>query len=160
MQKSLSGLCAVLTISVALASTAPVDAAPIFAPQVQAAQPDVIQVRDSWRRHHGGRWQNHGWYNGHRGHRRHRPGLRYYNGFWFPGGAFIAGAIIGSALADSDPYYAERYYRRDYGERYYRDYSGGSHVDWCYARYRSYRAWDNTFQPYHGPRQQCYSPYD
>ena len=30
-----------------------------------------------------------------------------------------------------------------------------AHVQWCYNRYRSYRAWDNTFQPYNGPRQQC-----
>jgi hypothetical protein len=34
-----------------------------------------------------------------------------------------------------------------------------SHYRWCERRYRSYRSWDNTFQPYHGPRQQCYSPY-
>jgi hypothetical protein len=33
------------------------------------------------------------------------------------------------------------------------------HVSWCYDRYRSYRAWDNSYQPYGGPRQQCYSPY-
>ncbi|TIU38734.1 MAG: BA14K family protein, partial [Mesorhizobium sp.] len=30
---------------------------------------------------------------------------------------------------------------------------------WCYDRYRSYRAWDNSYQPYGGPRQQCLSPY-
>lgn len=36
---------------------------------------------------------------------------------------------------------------------------GPAHVNWCYNRYRSYRAWDNTFQPYHGPRRPCYSPY-
>lgn len=34
-----------------------------------------------------------------------------------------------------------------------------AHVNWCYNRYRSYRAWDNTFQPYNGPRQQCWSPF-
>jgi hypothetical protein len=34
-----------------------------------------------------------------------------------------------------------------------------AHVNWCENRYRSYRAWDNTFQPYHGPRKQCWSPY-
>ncbi len=34
-----------------------------------------------------------------------------------------------------------------------------AHVNWCENRYRSYRAWDNTFQPYSGPRQQCWSPY-
>jgi hypothetical protein len=40
-----------------------------------------------------------------------------------------------------------------------RVYRGDAHVQWCYDRYRSYRASDNTFQPYKGPRQQCYSPY-
>lgn len=34
-----------------------------------------------------------------------------------------------------------------------------AHVQWCYSRYRSYRAYDNTFQPYNGPRRQCRSPY-
>jgi hypothetical protein len=34
-----------------------------------------------------------------------------------------------------------------------------AHIRWCYNRYRSYRDWDNTFQPYHGPRRQCRSPY-
>lgn len=33
------------------------------------------------------------------------------------------------------------------------------HVDWCYARYRSYRAADNSYQPYGGPRRMCVSPY-
>ena len=36
---------------------------------------------------------------------------------------------------------------------------GNAHVRWCFNRYRSYRAYDNTFQPNHGPRRQCYSPY-
>lgn len=34
-----------------------------------------------------------------------------------------------------------------------------AHVGWCESTYRSYRASDNTFQPYHGPRKQCRSPY-
>ncbi|WP_417424939.1 BA14K family protein [Hoeflea sp.] len=34
-----------------------------------------------------------------------------------------------------------------------------SHVDYCYNRYRSYRAYDNTYQPYHGRRRACRSPY-
>jgi len=34
-----------------------------------------------------------------------------------------------------------------------------AHVRWCHNRYRSYRVSDNTFQPYHGPRRQCRSPY-
>ena len=30
-------------------------------------------------------------------------------------------------------------------------------AEWCSARYRSYRASDNSFQPYRGPRKQCWS---
>ena len=60
--------------------------------------------------------------------------------------AFVAGAIIGGAIANSNT-------------GYYRGGGGSAHVEWCYDRYRSYRAYDNTFQPYNGPRQQCYSPY-
>lgn len=33
------------------------------------------------------------------------------------------------------------------------------HVAWCYDRFKSYNAYDNTYQPYEGPRQQCWSPY-
>lgn len=43
--------------------------------------------------------------------------------------------------------------------RYHRPAPVSAHVRWCSARYRSYRAWDNTFQPYNGPRRQCASPY-
>ena len=45
----------------------------------------------------------------------------------------------------------------NYPRRYYR--SGNAHENWCYSRYRSYRAWDNSFQPYNGPRRECISPY-
>ena len=64
---------------------------------------------------------------------------------------------------DYHPYPIYRPYRYAYPypvvpRRIYR--SGQSaHVNWCYHRYRSYRAWDNTFQPYYGPRRQCRSPY-
>jgi len=84
-----------------------------------------------------------GWYRGHRGYRHARHGYRYHDGFWFPLAAFGAGAVIGGAIAND------------------RGYQGGSsaHVNWCANRYRSYRAYDNTFQPYNGPRRQCVSPY-
>lgn len=97
-----------------------------------------------------------GWYNGHRGYRSYRRGYQRHGDWWFPAGAFIAGAIIGGALADPGPSYYEpprRVYRRV--ERNYDD----AHVQWCYDRYRSYDAYSNTFQPYNGPRQICYSPY-
>lgn len=81
------------------------------------------------------------YYNGHRGYNYYRPGYREYNGIWFPLGAFAAGAIIGGAIAQPPVRY------------------GGSHVEWCANRYRSYRAYDNTYQPNNGPRRQCNSPY-
>ncbi len=83
-----------------------------------------------------------------------------------------------------DRYYRDRYYRDGYYRRHDNDAGaligglaagaiiggliasqpqarpvGNGHVDWCYSRYRSYRAYDNSYQPYYGPRRQCYSPY-
>lgn len=81
---------------------------------------------------------------GHRGYRHHRPGYRQYNGWWFPPAAFIAGAIVGGAMTNPPVEYRPR---------------GDAHIQWCYNRYRSYRASDNTFQPYNGPRRACVSPY-
>ncbi len=88
-------------------------------------------------RHYRGRIPH---YRGYRGHHRYRPGYRRHGNFWYPGAAFIAGAIISGAINNANRW-------------------GSPHIQWCYDRYRSYRASDNTYQPYHGPRQQCYSPY-
>lgn len=33
-----------------------------------------------------------------------------------------------------------------------------AHAEWCYARYRSYRVEDNSYQPYSGARRQCRPP--
>lgn len=84
------------------------------------------------------------YYNGHRGYVRARPGYRYYNGYWFPAAAFAAGVAAGAAVV-SRPMPATR--------------MAAAHVRWCYDRYVSYRAWDNSYQPYVGPRRQCFSPY-
>lgn len=101
-----------------------------------------VSPRDRWDgprvRDNGPRY---GWYNGHRGYSDRRPGYRYHNGYWFPMAAFAAGAIIGGAMQQSQPSY------------------GNSHTSWCANRWRSYRAYDNTYQPYNGPRAQCVSPY-
>lgn len=117
--------------------------APAFAmpmPKVGASQStDIEQVQYGHRR---------GWYNGHRGYRYHRRGYRRHSdGWWYPLAAFGAGAIIGGAIA-----------RDSYAEPRYEGINP-RHTEWCYARYRSYRAYDNTFQPNYGPRKQCYSPY-
>ncbi|WP_421848786.1 BA14K family protein [Oricola sp.] len=36
---------------------------------------------------------------------------------------------------------------------------GNAHLQYCYNRYKSYREWDNSWQPYQGPRRPCISPY-
>jgi hypothetical protein len=33
------------------------------------------------------------------------------------------------------------------------------HVDWCYAKYKNYRAKDNSYQPEKGSRKVCVSPF-
>lgn len=83
------------------------------------------------------------YYRGHRGYRDARRGYRQHQGWWFPPAAFVAGAIVGGAISQQP---APRGMSQ-------------AHVDWCYDRYRSYRASDNTFQPYNGPRRECRSPY-
>lgn len=83
-----------------------------------------------------------GYWNGHNGYRNSRPGYRRHNdGWWYPMAAFALGAAIVGSTAPSQPAVNR------------------SHVNWCANKYRSYRAYDNSYQPYQGPRAQCYSPY-
>ncbi len=84
------------------------------------------------------------YYNGHRGIVVARPGYRYYRGCWFPAAAFAAGAAAGAAVATPPAPYRRL---------------AAAHVAWCFDHYRSYHAYDNTYQPYEGPRQKCWSPY-
>ncbi len=150
-----------------VASAAPMGVSGIALEQARAEQSNIVQVQRQQRMRggrnmqrglrpgvrgpavRGGRAFNRGGYwRGHRGYRSARPGYRYRNGFWFPPAAFAAGAILGGALAGSSgPAYAAP---RGLGPEHY---------EWCDDRYKSYRASDNTFQPYEGPRQECNSPY-
>lgn len=163
MNKITSALCGVLAAAMTATMAVPVAAAPVFVPSVPQASVDVVQVqaRESSRMHRRddrrmnrrddrprhGRFErrgNHHYYNNHRGYRERRPGYRQYNGFWFPPAAFIAGAIIGGSM-NQNRVPAMR--------------MSHQHVNWCQNRWRSYRVSDNSYQPYNGPRQQCYSPY-
>lgn len=155
-----------LSLATAMSSVPPAEAFPT-APQVASQSSDVQRVQFSYERgeeRKSGRncWPNcrgyyrdgrHGYYrDGYYRHGYYRDGYyrnhyrRYYrhhdNDFGAFFGGLAAGAIVGGLL--SQP----RYYN-----------GGSAHTRWCYARYRSYRAWDNTYQPYGGPRRQCYSPY-
>ena len=137
---------AVVSASFCLATIAPVAAAPVMMhkPAVQSAgETGVIEVRHKRRGFH--RHNGRGFYNGHRGYRHQRRGYRYHNGFWFPPAAFSFGVIIGDGR------------RGGVGVR--PGYTNPAHIRWCHNKYRSYDEGSNTFQPYHGPRKQCRSPY-
>ena len=144
MRKFMTGLLAsALAASFGIASIAPANSAPVYVRQGKTLTSDVQEVQ--WRGERIYRRGNSYYWRGHRGYRHPRPGYRRHGDFWFPLAAFATGAIIGGALANDRP--PPRVYR------------GDAHVRWCYERYRSYRAYDNTFQPYNGPRRQCISPY-
>jgi len=152
MNRIISGLLATtLSASFVAAEIVPVNAQPSYVPMGQGLSSDVQTVQyQEWRRHRNFNRnrtfsRNDGMYwNGHRGYREYRRGYRRHGDFWFPLAAFATGALITGAIINNQ----NRVYR-----------GGDAHVQWCYDRYRSYRASDNTFQPYDGPRQQCYSPY-
>jgi hypothetical protein len=98
----------------------------------------------------GGHWRG-GW--GHGGH--------WHGGGW---GGWGSGFALGLGLGVPLGYYGGGYYDPYYAPRYRPRYvyrtGASAHVQWCYSRYRSYRAWDNSWQPNYGPRRQCLSPYD
>jgi hypothetical protein len=166
--------------------TAPSAAGPIMQPDLSiptsTAAPNVTPVRDSWA---GGnnnrqfnndnwRWRRSGNWDGGRRHWhggggnwnggdnwRWRHGRHHYRGGrYYDDGASAAILGLGLGLGLGSMYNNNDYYDRPAPRRYYRaGRLSSAHVQWCYNRYRSYRAYDNTFQPYNGPRQQCYSPY-
>ena len=154
-----------LSLVTALTSVPPAMAFPTVAgPKIEAPEAQPVQ----YRRYRGGYNRGYGGgYGGYRGYGHHNGGDAWAWGL----GGLATGAIIGGLLAQpryygpsyyDEGYYGSTYYRpRYYAPRYYRQvYSGGNaHSRWCYARYRSYRAYDNTFQPYYGSRRACVSPY-
>lgn len=155
MTRLKSALCAFLALSFAAGTAAPLSAAPLPSPRLTqpAANPggDVINIQYGEHRQYRDRrnYRDRQYrdrrdrYRGYRGYRYKRPGYRYHNGYWFPAAAFIAGAIVGGALNN------DRTVVR----------GGSAHVRWCQNRWRSYRAYDNTYQPSTGPRRICVSPY-
>ena len=130
------------------------------APQVSA---DVTQIQyrnDGWRGNgwRGNAWRGGGW-NGRYNNRYNDNWGRHYRPY--RPNYFGGSGIYFNFGVPAYRYYEPRYYQPRYYEprRVYRSGVSSPHANWCYNRYRSYRAWDNTFQPYNGPRQQCWSPY-
>jgi hypothetical protein len=163
--KLISTLCATaLTAAMAITSFAPAQAAPLQIPVAPSASSDVINVGsgDYGGRRTGTVWQpryyrdrsgwnhnRHGW-NRDRDWRRHGGYYRDRNLGGAVIGGVITGAIVGGLLNNSRPVYRERVYRG----------GGDAHVQWCYDRYRTYRASDNTYVPRAGQRAYCNSPYN
>lgn len=110
---------------------------------------------------HGGGWGGHGWHGSGWG-----GGHGWHGGGWYGGwggDAFAWGLGIGLAAPlfsygsyNYDPIYVQPSY---VGPRYAPVGLSRAHIRWCYNRYRSYSVYTNTFQPYNGPRRQCWSPY-
>ena len=126
----------------ASAMTAPAAARAALASDAQQPAAEQAGYRErgrhhrDWRRHDRRHWQN-DWrrHDPWRGQRYHRPRGSIHFHFGTPAPRFHApprhrGHVVVLPRA---------------------------HVSWCQSRYRSYRAWDNTFQPYRGPRRQCVS---
>ena len=131
-----------LAAVVGLTGVAPLAAAPIFQPKGLEVRSDVTDVqyrKKGMFRRDGDR----AWYNGHRGYKHYRKGYREHNGFWFPAGAFLAGALITGAIIND-------------GNRR----GVNSHEEWCYNHYRTYNARTNTYHVGGGLYRECYSPYD
>lgn len=143
MQK-LKSIFATGALSIAVALTSFVPAQAITFPNVpvpSASAVEQVQYRYERRERMHRRDRAERRWHGHRGYRDRRPGYRRHSdGWWYPLAAFGLGAAIGGAVSSD------------------RNVSG-SHVSWCSNRYRSYRAYDNTFQPNNGPRRSCVSPY-
>ncbi|APO76250.1 BA14K-like protein [Rhizobium etli 8C-3] len=153
-----------VSLVTALTSVPPAEAFPAINLEKPKVASNIEQIGDrdwsGWsnfaRRRYIKSWRNNrgGYYGGNRGYRYNRYYGRRYHDYDNDNdaaaiiGGLALGAIVGGALAQ--PYY---------GAPSSYAYGGNGHTSWCYSRYRSYRAWDNTFQPYYGPRRQCVSPY-
>ena len=160
-----------MAIGLAAGLSLPAVAAPLAVPSVPSAAPvtDIVPVRAEWagnsrdstvwryNRHrrgdgwrHNRNWQGERWSHNDNWRRHNNWRRSHHRGYYGGSGVYFGLGAFG--VAPAYEYYAPR--------RAYRVQRGGSaHVRWCYNRYRSYRAWDNTFQPYNGPRRQCRSPY-
>ncbi|WP_422377499.1 BA14K family protein [Roseibium sp.] len=53
--------------------------------------------------------------------------------------------------------YAKGHHKRPFA--HIQDHIWKKHVSWCHNRFKTFNTYDNTYQPYSGPRAQCWSPY-
>ncbi len=160
MNRFLSAACAAMvSVLMAVPSAGQALSAPLrsntpsveFSPSVPVTnvQDQWYGNRRQWRAPGHRQWRGPGYRRWPHENYRHRYYRHRHDDFGPVVGGLVAGVIISGIIASQQP--APRY-------RYYR-YSGDAHVDWCLRRYRSYDIRTDTFQPYHGPRRYCNSPY-
>lgn len=123
-----------LAAAVLIGSTAASGAAPLSSATATGVQTHAVDgiTNVQWRghRHHGWHGRHHGWHGGHWGHRHRGYG-------WGPAiGGLAAGAIIGSAIANSNA-------------------AAGNTVSYCMSRFKSYDPASGTYLGYDGLRHPC-----
>lgn len=88
----------------------------------------------------------HGYLNGHKGYRYARPHyIKYVDGWYYPEEAYNSKPNVASATSEVQTTVTTH-------EKLPR-----AHIAYCVSHFRSYRMSDNSFQPFSGQRQQCYS---
>lgn len=150
---TIAGLSAsMMAVSVLPSQAMPLAPAPVAATQSAGTPLVQVQYRDDDRywRHHDRRWDRRWDRRDDRYERRHHHSSG--SKVWVPLAAFAAGALIAGAATSQPRHVAPAAPGIPSGVN-------PRHFEWCSARYRSYDAYSNTFQPYSGPRQACYSPY-
>jgi hypothetical protein len=154
MNMKIKGLtAAAITGLMAISSVIPAQAQ-ILAPKDGSADRDRV-VQSYCQSHRNdrdcrdfrrGRWDNDDYG---RFYRRNRSGLDNISSGLL---GFTFGAIVGGAIANSNNNNNNGYYG---GDRVVGGGSYSSHVDACYARYRSYDERTDTFLGYDGRRHRC-----
>ncbi|WP_455477020.1 BA14K family protein [Bartonella sp. B41] len=96
--------------------------------------------------------------NGFKGYRHYRRGYRKYDdSWWYPETAFVSAEHLkerhGLLKKISSP--DKRLLIFSLEEK--KPWMFKQHIDSCVARYRSYNRKDNSYQPFNGPRKQCFS---
>lgn len=173
MKRLINFRTGLVTLGLLVGLATPALSVPMPAPAVPAANADIVKVRDSWaggndrgstsyewrrgwrgdrawrgdgwrgRHWRGDGWRGDGW-RGDRGWRRgwRDDGWRYrhHRRGWNNSGVYLGLGLLGSGLLYDDYYYRPR-------PRIYRAPRASGHVQWCYSRYRSYRAWTTPSSP-------------
>lgn len=96
--------------------------------------------------------------NGFKGYRHYRRGYhKYKDNWWYPEAAFVTFSHLNTKdvplkiVSDTKrAHFISSFEKKE-------PWMLKEHIASCRARYRSYNKNDNSFQPFHGPRKQCFS---